>query len=100
MAEQCPPCQRHGQAARRGAGRIAGIRLAVEVEANEVFAIMPRRLFEALAAEAHCYEWPGMGSGFHKPGADEALVRLVCSFRTTEEDVGTLLKLATAMRPT
>ena len=37
--------------------------------------------------------------GFDKPGVDEALVRLVCSFRTTEEDVGKLLKLATAMRP-
>jgi threonine aldolase len=80
-------------------GRIAGIGLAVEVAANEVFAIMPRSLFQALTAEAHCHEWPGMGSGFDTPGADEALVRLVCSFRTTEEDVGKLLKLATAMRP-
>lgn len=82
-----------------GLARIAGIRLAVEVAANEVFAIMPRSLFQALAAEAHCNEWPGMGSGFDKPGVDEALVRLVCSFRTTEEDVGKLLKLATAVRP-
>ena len=51
-----------------GLGRVAGIRLAVEVAANEVFAIMPRSLFQALTAEAHCYEWPGMGSGLRQAG--------------------------------
>jgi threonine aldolase len=82
-----------------GLARISGIRLAVEVAANEVFVIMPRSLFQALSAEAHCFEWPGMGSGLESPGPDEALVRLVCSFRTTEEDVGKLLRLANAVRP-
>jgi threonine aldolase len=70
----------------------------VEVSANEVFAIMPRTLFQALSGEAHCYEWPGMGSGLVSPGPEEALVRLVSSFRTTEEDVGKLLRLAGAVR--
>jgi threonine aldolase len=82
-----------------GLARISGIRLAVEVAANEVFVIMPRTLFQALSAEAHCNEWPGMGSGLDMPGPDEALVRLVCAFRTTEEDVAKLLKLASAVRP-
>ncbi len=94
---------RHANAMARllgdGLARILGIRLAVDVSANEVFAIMPRSLFQALSGEAHCYEWPGMGSGLVAPGPDEALVRLVCSFRTTEEDVGKLLRLAGAVRP-
>jgi threonine aldolase len=82
-----------------GLARLSGIRLAVDVAANEVFVIMPRTLFQAVCNEAHCYEWPGMGSGLESPGRDEALVRLVCSFRTTEEDVAKLLKLASAVRP-
>ena len=52
-----------------------------------------------MAGEAHCFEWPGMGSGLVSPGPDEALVRFVCSFRTTEEDVGKLVRLAGAVRP-
>jgi threonine aldolase len=81
-----------------GLARISGIRLAVEVSASEVFAIMPRSLFQALSGEAHCYEWPGMGSGLVSPGPDEALVRFVCSFRTTEEDVVKLLRMAGAVK--
>jgi threonine aldolase len=94
---------RHANAMARllgdGLARISGIRLAVDVSANEVFAIMPRSLFQALAGEAHCHEWPGMGSGLVTPGPDEALVRFVCSFRTTEEDVAKLVRLAGAVRP-
>jgi threonine aldolase len=81
-----------------GLARISGMRLAVDVSANEVFVIMPRNLFQALSGEAHCFEWPGMGSGLVSPGPDEALVRLVCSFRTTEEDIAKLLRLAGAVR--
>jgi len=62
---------------------VSGVRLAAPVEANEVFPIMPRRLFEALQkAGAKFYEWPleGLEDG-------EVCARLVTSFATPQEDV-------------
>ena len=62
---------------------VAGVRLAAPVEANEVFPIMPRRLFDGLqAAGAEFYDWPLEGL---KP--DEVCARLVLSFATPQEDV-------------
>lgn len=62
---------------------VNGVRLAAPVEANEVFPIMPRRLFDALQKEgAQFYEWPLDGIG-----ADECCGRLVLSFATPEEHV-------------
>ncbi len=61
----------------------SGVRLAAPVEANEVFPIMPRRLFEALQKEgAKFYEWPLDGL---KP--EEACARLVLSWATPQEHV-------------
>ena len=62
---------------------IRGVRFAAPVEANEVFPIMPRRLFEALQNEgAKFYEWPLDGLA-----NDECCARLVLSFATPQEDV-------------
>ena len=62
---------------------VKGVRLAAPVEANEVFAIMPRRLFDALQKEgAAFYEWP-----LDDLSADEACARLVLSFATPQEHV-------------
>ena len=68
---------------------VSGVRLAAPVEANEVFPIMPHRLFEALQrAGASFYEWPLDGLS-----ADEVCARLVLSFATPQEDVGKFIEL-------
>ena len=62
---------------------VSAVRLAAPVEANEVFPIMPRHLFEALQKESvKFYEWPLDGLG-----ADEVCARLVLSWATPQEDV-------------
>ena len=62
---------------------VAGVRLAAPVEANEVFPIMPRRLFEALQKEgAKFYDWPLDGLA-----ANECCARLVLSWATPQDDV-------------
>jgi threonine aldolase len=68
---------------------VSTVRLAAPVEANEVFPIMPRRLFKALQkAGAKFYEWPLDGLA-----ADQACARLVTSFATPQEDVNTFCAL-------
>ena len=90
---------RNAAHANRMAGRLGeavsgidGVRLAYPVEANGVFATLPRpaiqRLWEALPSELPFYVW------------DEAsgTVRLMCSWDTTEEDVvGLVSALAAAV---
>ena len=80
----------HGQAARRGAGARCRHPPGGGGGGQRGVRHHARRRFQALTAEAHCHEWPGMGSGFDKPGADEASGTTRISFRTTEEDVGNL----------
>lgn len=65
-----------------------GARLAAPVEANEVFAWLPRATIAALkAAGARFYEWPGAGPmGADAAPPDSALARLVASFATTQEE--------------
>ena len=66
----------------------AGVRLAAPVEANEVFPIMPRRVFEGLeAAGAQFYEWPldGLIAG-------EVCGRFVLSFATPQAHVDQLIQ--------
>jgi threonine aldolase len=75
--------------------RNQSIRIPVETEANGVFAIMPRRLFDALQAKgAHFYEWPGKGPGTDVIEPGECFVRFVTSFRTSEDEVKRLGNLA------
>jgi threonine aldolase len=65
------------------------VRLSNPVEANEVFAIMPRTIFEAVTkAGAHFYEWPMDGLA-----DDEVHCRFVLSFATPEEHVQQFLNL-------
>jgi threonine aldolase len=65
------------------------VRLSNPVQANEVFAIMPRSLYQSLAsAGAHFYEWPMDGLA-----DDEVHCRFVLSFATPVEHVTQFLKL-------
>jgi threonine aldolase len=65
------------------------VRLSNSVEANEVFAIMPRATFDAvLAAGAHFYEWPMDGLA-----ADEVHCRFVLSFATPEAHIAQFMEL-------
>jgi threonine aldolase len=65
------------------------VRLSNPVEANEVFAIMPRQTFEKVtAAGAHFYEWPMDGLA-----EDEIHCRFVVSFATPEEHIQQFLRL-------
>jgi threonine aldolase len=70
-------------------GQLPGIRISQSVDANEVFAFMPRALHEALEREgAHFYEWPASGTA-----EGETHVRFVLSFATPEEDIDRFGKL-------
>jgi threonine aldolase len=65
------------------------VRLSNPVQANEVFSVMPRRLFDALTEKgAHFYEWPV--DGLHD---DDVHTRCVLSWATPEADVTHFLKL-------
>ena len=69
------------------------ITLSNPVQANEVFAFMPRSMFEKTQEQgAHFYEWPMTGTP-----DDEVHCRFVLSFATPEKDVDrfvTLIKAA------
>ncbi|OYX73146.1 MAG: low specificity L-threonine aldolase [Rhizobiales bacterium 32-66-11] len=91
----------NAMAARLAAGLagVPGVALPVPTQANEVFAILPRPLHDALqAAGAHYYEWPRLASGLAPIGADQAFVRMVCSFRTDPAEVDQLIAAARAAR--
>ncbi len=76
-----------------GVRALPGVRMPLPVEANAVFAVMPRSLHEALLAQgARFSTWPGEGPGPGTVGADEVFVRLLTSFRTTPDDVHALLR--------
>ena len=73
-------------AAFEGAG---AVRLAAPVEANELFPIMPRYVFDALQKEgASFYEWPLEGLA-----PDEVCARLVLSFATPQDHVAKFIGL-------
>jgi threonine aldolase len=90
--------------ANRMAGRLAqalgslhGVRLPLPVQANEVFAIVPRTLHERWRASSARYlEWPGEGPGTDVVAGDETFIRLVTSFQTTEAEVQALVAVADA----
>ncbi len=81
-----------------GVRTLPGVRVPLPVEANEVFAIMPRPLLEAVrAAGARFSAWPGEGPGTDTVHSGEVLARLLTSFRTTPEEVGAFLHLAASV---
>ena len=74
------------------------VRMPLPVEANEVFAVMPRTLHEAMVAKgARFSAWPGEGPGPGTVAADEVFVRLLTSFCTTADDVQALLQGAASV---
>jgi threonine aldolase len=69
---------------------ISGVRLAAQVQANEIFVIVPQRLSAGLEAEGvKFHEWPfdGLADG-------EVCLRLVLSFATPEADMQKFASLA------
>ncbi len=78
------------QSLAEGLAAIPGVRLPWPTQANEIFAILPRRVDAALkAAGALYYEWPfpPAGEPSTPPGTDEIFVRLVTSFATEEAEI-------------
>jgi threonine aldolase len=68
------------KAARLAAGaRAARVELVWEPQANEVFALLPAPAVPRLQRVADFYEWQARG--------DFSVVRWVCSFDTTDDDV-------------
>jgi threonine aldolase len=77
----------------KGLSTFDNIRIPNPVQANEVFAIIPRHLNDQLlAAGAKFYDWmpDSLGAGISD---DEIFVRFVLSFATPKQDVEALLKL-------
>jgi threonine aldolase len=67
---------------------VPNLRLPLPVEANEVFAVLPRGTHDALQAKGAQYlVWPGEGPGTDEVGPDEVFIRLLTSFRTTAAEV-------------
>ncbi len=72
-----------------GLSLLPTIRVVQDVQANELFVAMPDDLIDALQAEgAAFYRWIDL------PGEPRPIVRLVTSFRTTEQEVDRFLALA------
>ena len=68
-----------------GLSRLPGVRIDRRVASNQVFATIPRPLYErAMAAGIACHLWPHTQT----PDGDEPVsIRLVCGWDTTLEDV-------------
>lgn len=93
--------QANGLAAQlaEGLGKFKKIRIPNPVQANEVFAVMPRALNDKLLASgAKFYDWmpDSLGDGIAE---DEIFVRFVLSFATPETDVRKLLALIRELQP-
>ena len=76
-----------------GLQQAKAIRIPNPVQANEVFAVMPRVLFEKLqAAGAKFYDWmpDSLGDAI---APDEIFARFVLSFATPEEEVDAFVRL-------
>ncbi len=87
-----------------GLGSLPGVRLPWPTKANEVFPIVPKAVDEALrAAGARYYPWTTRSlSADLAPGSDEVMIRLICAFDTTDEDVGRFIaeaRRASAVHP-
>jgi threonine aldolase len=80
---------RLAQALSQGLQKSNRVRLSNPTQANEVFAVMPRKTFDAVTEQgAHFYEWPIDGLS-----KDEVHCRFVLSFATPEAHVEQFLKL-------
>ena len=79
-----------------GLSGLPGVRLAWETQANEVFPIIPAPMDKALKEAGVLYHpWTELSLPEGEAvGPDEALVRLVLSFATREEDVLKVIDIA------
>ncbi len=79
-----------------GMTREAGLRLAWECAGNEVFAIMPRAMAEAMRARGCVFhEWTATNLSPDSPlGQDEGIYRLVTSFATQAGQVDDFVAVA------
>lgn len=68
----------------RGLRRIPGVSLPYPVQANGVFPALPPAVAAALHERFHFYDWPA------QPG----MVRFVCSWDTTEDEIDALVAVA------
>ena len=75
---------RMAQSLARGLSEIEGVTLTQEVQANEVFAIIPEKVIPKLQER-----WP-----FHVWDVKKSEVRLIASFDTTEDDVADFIEVA------
>lgn len=75
---------RMAQLLAHGLSEIEGISLTQEVQANEVFAIIPEKVIPKLQER-----WP-----FHVWNEKKSEARLIASFDTTEEDIADFIELA------
>jgi threonine aldolase len=82
----------------RGLSALPGVRLAWPAQANEVFAVLPKRRVEALrAAGAAFFDWYSESLPPEiRLKDDEAFVRLVASWSTEESAVDQFLAAARA----
>jgi len=77
----------------KGLVAAGAVRIPNPVQANEVFAVMKRTMFDRLLASgAKFYDWmpDSLGDGISE---DEVFARFVLSFATPEEDVEAFVKL-------
>jgi threonine aldolase len=81
-----------------GLEAIPGVRLAWPRQVNEVFAIAPRAVVgPLLAGGARLYEWSSRAvAPSRAPSQEEAFLRLVCSFETTDAEVDQFLAIVRA----
>jgi len=79
-----------------GLKALPNVRFVWPVEANEVFAILPRDLALRLQAQgAIFYEWPRHTlPPEQRPAEHEYLARLICSFATTRAEIDQFIALA------
>jgi threonine aldolase len=79
-----------------GLAELPGVRLAWPTEANEVFPVIPKAMDQALqAAGVQRHLWTEVSlPADERVGPGEALIRLVASFATEEEEVRRLLEIA------
>lgn len=75
---------------------VPGVRLPWRTQANEIFAVLPRRIHNALRMEgASYYDWGARGlKSDEAPGPDEIFVRMVTSFATKPQEVDKLARIA------
>jgi threonine aldolase len=85
----------------RGLEAIPGVRLAWPRQINEVFPIAPRAVVAPLiAAGARIYEWTSRAVAPDvAPRSDEAFLRLVCSFETSDAEIDQLIAIVRAHCP-